>query len=221
MPELVALKTEHYECVIWSKDVTGRQQRFKQTMEEREQCTPASVILLSPPINLLPQEPSERPLAEVPAGISEYSVDEAVFFENKQYDIEFVFPQALAEQFVDKPPLVEHRLKSVEDAFHYSPRSHSLRASVNTGNDIGWFKIDLVYWVDSIRFNQSFAFEIMPVKMDMASDLRVINTAIDNQYPLWRYSLAEKTHHQMKAVKKPHSQFLLLWLAQQGVEANN
>ncbi|PKG92876.1 hypothetical protein CXF95_28240 [Paraglaciecola sp. MB-3u-78] len=41
-----------------------------------------------------------------------------------------------------------------------------------------------------------------------------MNQSIDEEYPLWRFSLAEKTQHQMKAVKQPHSQFLLLWLAQ-------
>ncbi len=50
--------------------------------------------------------------------------------------------------------------------------------------------------------------------MDMATDLQIMNTSIDDKFPLWRFSLAEKTQQQMRAVKKPHSQFLLLWLAQ-------
>jgi len=204
MPELVARKTAHYDFVIWSKDVSTSQKRLDQTLSARGLTATGSRILLSPPMKLGDEEQLK----------SEFSVADPVFFENKLYDIEFVFDEALKKGFKGTPPHIEHRLKSIEDAFHYSERSHSLRASINTGNDIGWFRIELVYYLEKQVFRQSFAFEVLPTKMHMASDLQKINESIDELFPLWRFSLAEKTQQQMKAVKQPHSQFLLLWLSQ-------
>lgn len=206
MPELVALKTQHYTLVVWSKKVNGRQLRLEKTLADRGKVPASSIILMSPTICI--GDDAE------PKG--EYTIEgpHPVFFENKQYDIEFTFNDDLKNTFKTKPPCIEHRLKSIEDSFHYSPRTHSLRASINTGNDIGWFRIELVYQLENQSYKQSFSFEVLPTKIDLAADLQKINKSIDELFPLWRFSLAEKTQHQMKAVKQPHSQFLLLWLAQ-------
>ncbi|WP_255418973.1 DUF2357 domain-containing protein [Paraglaciecola sp. MB-3u-78] len=85
---------------------------------------------------------------------------------------------------------------------------------MDTANNIGWFRLELVYQFENETYRQSFSFEVLPTKIDLASDFQKMNQSIDEEYPLWRFSLAEKTQHQMKAVKQPHSQFLLLWLAQ-------
>ncbi len=204
MPELAAIKTSYFECVIWTKDISASQQRLRQTMEVRHQKFPSSKIFFQPPVTL----------SETTDSISSHECDEALFFENKQYDIEFVFDNSLKSSFKNNPPQVFHRLKSIEDSFHYSSRSHSLRASINTGNDIGWFRIELQYSVNDKLHTQAIAFEVLPTKIDMASDLNHMNRVIDEQYPLWRFSLAEKTQQKFSTVKKPHSQFLLLWLAQ-------
>jgi len=206
MPELVALKTEHYIFAVWSKNVNDSQLRLEKTLLDRGKVPKASKILLSPPTTI-------NGGTELKA---EFIIDGAhpVFFENKLYDIEFTFDDGLKSAFKSNSPYVEHRLKAVEESFHYSQRTHSLRASVDTGNNIGWFRIELVYQVENQVYKQSFSFEVLPTKIDIESDLQKINQSIDELYPLWRFSLVEKTQHQMKAVKQPHSQFLLLWLAQ-------
>jgi uncharacterized protein len=173
-------------------------------MEVRNKQVKNSVICFHPAIKLLPS----NELYKI------YQCDEALFFENKLYDIEFIFNDTLKETFYKKPPRILHRLKNIEEAFHYSPRTHSLRASINTGNDIGWFRIELQYEISNKICTQAIAFEVLPTKIDMATDLNHMNTVIDEQYPLWRFSLAEKTQQQFSSVKKPHPQFLLLWLAQ-------
>ena len=205
MPELAVIETGHYDCVIWTGDVAASQQRLKITMTGRGRETPSSTLRFTPPLTMA---------SSVEAAVRELSLSEAVFFENKLYDIEFIFKPEVINSFDEYPPTIEHKLKSVQDAFHYSRRSHSLRGSINTGNDVGWFRFDLVYLHEGKTITQSFAFEILPVKMDLSSDFREMNQAIEESFPLWRYSLAEKTSHQLGAVKKPHSQFLLLWFAQ-------
>ena len=190
MPELAAIKTSHFECVIWTKDISTSQQRLRQTMEVRQQPVPSSKIFFQPFVKL----------SETTVSISSYECDEAIFFENKQYDIEFVFDDSLKSSFKNNPPQISHRLKSIEDSFHYSSRSHTLRASINTGNDIGWFRIELQYSVNDKLHTQAISFEVLPTKIDMSSDLNHMNRVIDEQYPLWRFSLAEKTQQKFSTV---------------------
>ena len=204
MPELVAIQTKDYEFVVRTKDVSLSQKRLERTLSSRGKIPSPSSVLLTPPLSVKNEDQA----------VSEYKLDSPVFFENKQYEIEFFFDKSFKPSSSHEEPYIEHRLKAIEDSFYYSPRSNSLRAAINTGNDIGWFKFELVYQIGQEKLRQSFSFEVLPTKMDMASDLNVINDVIDSQYPLWRFSLAEKTQQQMKAVKKPHPQFLLLWLAQ-------
>jgi hypothetical protein len=206
MPELVALKAEHYTFAVWSKNVNSSQQRLEKTLIARGKHPKKSRILLSPALSVN----GEVQLCD------EQVVDQLhpVFFENKLYDIEFTFDERLKKEFKEKAPTIEHRLKQIEDSFHYSERTHSLRASIDTANNIGWFRLELVYQFENETYRQSFSFEVLPTKIDLASDFQKMNQSIDEEYPLWRFSLAEKTQHQMKAVKQPHPQFLLLWLAQ-------
>lgn len=204
MPELVELKAAHYACVIWSKDVSTSRIRLAKTLEARKKKLPESRVLLSPPLAL---GGAIDPVPEHPLG-------PACFFENRQYEIEFVFAGSLKSGFETAPPRMEHSLKAVEDAFHYSSRSNSLRGTFNTGNDVGWFRIVLVYTSAQEQIRQSFAFEILPTKMDMETDLETMGAQIDEAFPLWRFSLAEKTFQQAQSVRQPHPQFLLLWLAQ-------
>ena len=204
MPELIALHTEKFTFSVWTKDITSSQERLEKTLKARAKTTVPSCLLLSPPLLVKGHE----------LPIRQHDLEETVFFENKQYDIEFVFHNSLKDTFTNNPPAIEHRLKAVEESFHYSVRSNSLRAAINTGNDIGWFRIELVYQLDQEQFRQSFSFEVLPTKIDMFSDLDVMNSAIDSVFPFWRFSLAEKTQQNMHAVRMPHPQFLLLWLAQ-------
>lgn len=205
MPELLSIQSDNFDLLVWSRNIDGSRNRLAKTLQARGKQLPVSDILVSPAIS------KDSGKAE-----TEFKCKDGkpVFFENKQYDIEFVFDDKLKENFSVNAPRVEHRLRSVEDSFHYSERTNSLRATINTGNDIGWFRFDLVYQIDEKDNRQSFSFEIHPTKMDMSSDMQVMNAAIDEVFPLWRFSLAEKTEQQMQAAKKPHPDFLLLWLAQ-------
>ena len=206
MPELVSIQSEYFDLVIWSKDINGSRERLGKTLKARGKIFPESMVLVHPAI-------CKKESGELKDKFQCLD-NKPVFFENKQYDIEFIFDGNLKDSFSRSEPEIEHRLRLVEDSFHYSARSNSLRATLNTGNDIGWFKFDLIYQIDGKPKRHSFSFEVHPIKMDMASDLQVMNSAIDEVFPLWRFALAEKTQQQMQAAKKPHPDFLLLWLAQ-------
>jgi hypothetical protein len=204
VPELVTIQTDKYDFIIWSKDISDSRNRLIKTLGSRGKAVSNSRILVAPAI--FEKGSNESKI--------EFDIGTPVFFENKLYDIEFAFDSSLRNSLSENSPKIEHRLRVIEDAFHYSPRTNSLRATLNTGNDIGWFRFELVYQLEGKVFRQSFSFEVLPVKIDMLTDLQVMNDSIDREFPLWRFSLAEKTQQNMKAVKKPHPDFLLLWLAQ-------
>ena len=56
MPELVALKTEHYECIVSARGVGKSLNQLRQTMLQRGKALPGSSIRLSPPIKLLTED---------------------------------------------------------------------------------------------------------------------------------------------------------------------
>ena len=203
MPDIALIETEHFDCVIWTKDVSTSQQRLQRSMQKRGAQVAASVIRFSPALSL---NGKEEPTAEL-------ALDTPVFFENKYYELEFIFHPVVLAQLGGEEPVIEHKLRSIEEAFHFSDRNHSLRGTVNTGNNIGAFQFQLTYPFAGERICQSFSFDVLPLKMDLHSDFKAMNEAVDAVFPLWRFSLAEHTQHQLGAVKKPHAQFLLLWFA--------
>ncbi len=204
MPDLAVIKTEYFEFVIWSKDISLSQKRLAQTISSRDGLQQRSSISFSPPIKVFG---NEEPL-------SKYQCDSALFFENKPYEIDIVFNSSLKKKFEIDIPKVRHRLKLVEDSFHYNTRGHNIRATINTRNDIGWFNMELQFQLNGRLFSQAISFNVFPTKIDMNSDLVIMNKDIDSQYPLWRFALAEKTNHHFKESKKKHPQFILHWLAQ-------
>mgnify|MGYP006099640729 CR=1 FL=1 len=204
MPELFSQKTSDFELVAWCVDVERSQARLSHTLVSRGIEIPCSIVYFTPAVTF------------IDSGLKSTTLDlkSPVFFENKSYEIEFIFTPGLRAQFGDTPPKIIHRLRSVEESFRYNPKTGSLRATINTGNDIGWFSLELVYQSNYGLKRQLVSFDILPIKMDMNGDVASINSAIDDEYPLWRFSLAEKTQQHVQANRNRRQQFLLLWLAQ-------
>lgn len=57
-----------------------------------------------------------------------------------------------------------------------------------------------------------FSFEVLPTKMVLHSDLPAMYQAIDQSYPLWRFSLVQKTE-QNASTGQQRGHFPLLWFA--------
>ncbi|NOT84012.1 MAG: DUF2357 domain-containing protein [Methylococcaceae bacterium] len=196
MPELLRLETPDWNLVVWSKDVSQAQTLLAHTLNARSKALPLTRMRFDPILHLTDWDSRE----------TEWNLREPVFFENKLYEFDFQFLRNSAE------PSIKHRLKSIEDAFHFS--GQSLRGSVNFGNDVGWFKLELHYQLNEKVHIQALAFEVLPTKMDLETDLSAIQQIIDTQYPLFRFSFAQKTEQELARSRKPHERFPLLWLAQ-------
>ena len=202
MEELFVLHTDAYKLIVSSKDPANSRGRLERTLKSRGRGLPQTRVELSPQLKL---KYESEPLAF-------FSLDAPVFFENKRYWFEFVFEERCLSGA--RTPRIQHKLKEVEEAFEFSQHTKSIRGDVETKNDVGRFSFTLVHEVEGSVAHQSFAFDVLPTKMDLQSDLKVMGQQIDQVLPLWRYSLAERTTHSAGAVKQRGPSFLLLWLAQ-------
>lgn len=177
----------HFSIEIYSTNLNVRQSRHSETLKKRGKETPIYHVQINHQ-----NQPLERPL----------------FFENSRYDFEFFFHNDV------KNVRLMHKLNAVNDAFRFNVQRKLLIGSVDTGNDIGWFHLPLSYELaDGSTHTFDFAFEILPSKMDLHSDLPNMYADIDEHYPLWRFNLAEKAEQSVQDSRK-RVDFSLLWLAQ-------
>ncbi len=210
MPNVLTLKTPVWELNVWVKGIDDRLNTLKTTMAMRGLRLPAGRLCFSPPLLVEVDLPAPHN-DELSQPVTEQLLPVPLFYENLQYEFEFLFAAELA---IDSEPTIVHRLAAVEDKFHFSKKSRSLRGSINFGNDIGWFRLGLQYKnTQGALQSQSISFEVLPTKMVMALDLAAIHLAIDAKYPLWRFSFAQKTEHELARSRKQHERLALLWLA--------
>ena len=145
---------------------------------------------------------------------STLTLNAPVFFENTQYQFEWVFFGAVSDAHL------LHRSQSVNEAFRFAPESKTQRGiiparltgTINTGNDVGWMRLPLSFELAGKTYIQHIAFEVLPTKMLLHQDLPAMYQAIDTVYPLWRFSLVEKTE-QDAATTQQRGYFPLMWLA--------
>ncbi len=210
MPDILTLKTADFELSVWAKDLAKPQELLAKTHADRGIDLSPSSLRFSPALKVLELIPSVEVSTE--QALTELTLTEPLFFENKHYEFEFLFSKSVSE--TPKPKLV-HRLSSIEDNFHYKKKEGLalLRGSINFGNDIGWFRLGVRYQGAGRVITQYLSFEVQPTKMVMSTDLKGMYNDIDALYPLWRFSLVQKTDQELAKSRKPHERFPLLWLA--------
>jgi hypothetical protein len=212
MPVVLELEAPDWILSVWARDIKKSQNQLKNTLAQRGKPFLSTVLKLNPALAInakgIEAPPLEALDIEPRLPIVELTCTEPLFFENKSYDFTFAFNNAVSSS---PEPKIIHKLKRVEESFYAS--GDTLRGNINFGNDIGWFRLSLCYWKQGQAVVQNIAFEVHPTKMDLTSDIDAIQTKIDQQFPLWRFSLAKKTEHQFSASRKPHEYFPLLWLA--------
>lgn len=215
MPELLRLHSAHFELTVWVSDITSRRDAYQRTLAKRASWLNVEhAARLSPPLAPVQWwvegqegEPSPEPTDTLP-------LSHPLFFEQTQYQFEWTF---LGD--VSHAELV-HRSALVNEAFRFVPESDSprgrvlarLTGTIHTGNDVGWLRIPLRYVHQGKAYTQSFSFQVLPTKMVLDDDLPAMYRTIDEVYPLWRFSLVEKTEQDAgKSVER--GDFPLLWLA--------
>ncbi|URG48898.1 restriction endonuclease-like protein [Pectobacterium quasiaquaticum] len=226
MPELLRVQTEHFELSIWCNDIAKRQQVYRNTLAKRVQHADAlhpsvensvgSAVRFSPAMDLqevavLDEMLISETLGNAPRVQSEsIALREPLFFENAQYQFEWVFFNEVEQA------ALTHRVRLVNEGFRFAAKKRDIPArltgTINTGNDVGWMRLPLSYRRAGQDYRFTLAFEVLPTKMDLHRDLSEMYRVLDNNYPLWRFSLAEKTEQDAEHSKQ-RGDFPLLWLA--------
>lgn len=132
------------------------------------------------------------------------------FFENRQYWFEVDFnDQSNIDAYA-----VHHKYSLLDQSFSAHPKRKILQASINFGNDVGQCCFEIEYYRDGIQCTVPVTFTVFATKMVQTQDLSLMNRAIDQVYPLWRYTIAGKTSHQQGKSARHSEKFELFWLAQ-------
>ncbi|EOW9345549.1 DUF2357 domain-containing protein [Vibrio cholerae] len=242
MPELIRLQTPDFEFSVWANDISQRLSVYQNTMAHRASANdvqPSYELRFAPAAQLSNAiEPQglvadafvqsslvqsgldESDLAEndlVANGLAkhaELTLNSPLFFENTQYQFEWVFFSEVTHA------RLTHRSQNVNEAFRFAPEVKTARGvvparltgTINTGNDVGWLRLPLTFEHNGKTQTQHIAFEVLPTKMALHQDLPAMYQAIDKVYPLWRFSLVEKTE-QDAATSQQRGHFPLMWLA--------
>lgn len=221
MPELLRIKTADYLFTVKAASIEKRQQVLAQTLLNRRSASEEYSVKLMPPLTLT-ERPSVYADGQVSLTLTEHQLInnnqitllEPLFFENTLYQFEWIFLKAV------ESAQLTHRSQSVCESFIFSPSEEGINArltgSINTGNNVGWMRLPLSYQcVGNSTVNnviQNTSFEILPTKMALHQDLPVMYQAIDLTFPLWRFSLVEKTE-QDASKGNTRGNFPLMWLA--------
>ncbi|EGR5588007.1 DUF2357 domain-containing protein [Vibrio cholerae] len=240
MPELIRLQTPDFEFSVWANDISQRLRVYQNTMAHRASANeqPSYELRFAPAVQLSnPIEPqvlvadglvqnaldesdlAENDLAENDlvdndlAKHAELTLTSPLFFENTQYQFEWVFFSEVTNA------RLTHRSQSVNEAFRFAPEVKTARGvvparltgTINTGNGVGWLRLPLTFELNGKTQTQHIAFEVLPTKMALHQDLPAMYQAIDAVFPYWRFSLVEKTD-QTVARSKKRAHFPLMWL---------
>ncbi|MFV0447230.1 MAG: DUF2357 domain-containing protein [Vibrio sp.] len=210
MPELLRLKTADFELSIWANNISARASVYQHTLAQRSTTSISEAqIHFSPPLALDNAEVVGEAVACLDS-CAALPLNSPLFFENTLYQFEWVFLKPVSSA------AITHRSQSVNDAFRFAEARGSIPArltgSINTGNDVGWIRLPVTFVIDGQTVTQSLSFEVLPTKMALHQELQQMYRVIDADYPLWRFSLVEKTEQDM-AKNKQRGDFPLMWLA--------
>ena len=198
------IKIKHHDFTVYVScdDILSPLKKLSHTYSQREIVKPAGDDVAVSADDLKSQYK-----ATFDDGLS---LEQPFFFENRQYRFEIEFEKHVTNDSA----AVNHKHQLIEDAFYLNRNGNALQAAINFGNDIGRCSFKLDYQVNGNPCSVKISFNIFATKMVVEQDLSLINNAIDNVYPLWRYSLSSKTFQQVSKTNRSVDKFELFWLAQ-------
>lgn len=209
MQEVLRLESTDWELTVWCPDITKRQKALDNTLLRRGKSLGSLTTTLKfhEPIQIRQLQVCGDTI-DVNDNCESLTLPQVIFFENCQYQFEWFFKGSV------KQAQLTHKLQAINNSFRFSDHRNTpvLAGTVNTGNDLGWFVLPFRYDVDGLHYSQAMSFEVFPVKMDLHNDLEGMYRAIDKNYPLWRFSLANKTQQNVES-GNTRGNFPLLWLA--------
>lgn len=232
MPVILRVLTAQFEFTVWCNDIAKRQHAYQQTLSKRDKAQLSMAAAQGEDIEVYQNKASVRfspPLLIQELAIAEVIKNEAEtspfektaeinlnnpsFFENIRYQFSWDFFEDVEEA------QLAHRSYLVNEGFRFAKARRSIPArltgTIDTRNDVGWMRLPLEYVLAGQTIKSNISFEVLPTKIDMHRDLPAMYEPIDQNFPLWRFSLVGKTE-QDTAKGQVRGHFPLLWLANFG-----
>jgi hypothetical protein len=221
MSEQLQLQTPDFEFSVWVNDISSRAQMYQDAVLKRARSALDDEKINNDAAYELRFSPALQ-LEEISTGDGNglglkntLALKSPFFFENTQYQFEWIFLNSVSNAYI------AHKSQNLNEAFRFSPESKTSRGiiparltgTINTGNDVGWMRLPIFFEIQGKKYSQHIAFEVLPTKMALHQDLPAMYQAIDKIYPLWRFSLVEKTEQGVAANNKQRNHFPLMWLA--------
>src|SRR5690554_4739644 len=96
MPELLQVKTDHFELTVWASDISKRQATYAGTLASQQQG-PSCLLVPSLRLSTPPQE--LRVLEELVEGepTAVTTLPQPLFFENIDYQFEWIFHSGVTD----------------------------------------------------------------------------------------------------------------------------
>lgn len=209
MDELLVLTTRDWDLTICGQGVAKRIKSYDKVSQSRKLSTQASNIRLSPKVQVYQSCVLNKPQTYSEDIRNSISLDPPIFFENTQYQFEWVFNGSVTNASIN------HKLARIQQNFRFTatrgvPR---LFGTIDTTNDLGWLRLPLEYTANGRLHNVSISLEVLPTKIAMHQDLPAMYKAIDVEYPLWRFSMQNATEQEASS-SGDRTKFPLMWLAQ-------
>ena len=218
MPDLISINTSEWKLTVWSKDISGRLKQHESLLAKRNTINDVKYSVIKYDYNLTVN--SIKTDVQGSGFFQTIKNKQAIystipmFFENLVYDFEFEF-DVNTEWNDNFTPFIASGLSVIDDSFRFKIHNNigTLRGSINTRNNIGILSLPLQYFVNGQLKKVSLTFEILPVKMDLQTDLPEMYRTIDRELPLWRFAFSEISSF---GYDQSHGNpnFLLLWLRQ-------
>lgn len=192
MAEVLTIDHSDWTLSVWTKDVAPNQRKLLSALKRRR----ANAVL---------------PAQDFEPSFEAVGLEQAIFFENTQYDFDFWFnDDCLANGSV---PCIAHPHASIADVFHFKASKKLLSGSINFGNDIGRAVLPLVYETHAGKQQVDLRFTVWPTKLDYQTDLNdLLNAFQQTEFADWPFALISATEHGF-ARNHDKPAFPLLWLA--------
>lgn len=194
MPDIITVDKQDFTLIVWTRNVSAKQKKLKAALTKRAQSADLPAQDFS-----LQQEDGEE------------QFDKPLFFENTEYEFEFIFKKHLSVEKIE--PEIAHHYAALADAFHPKKRTNSLAGTINFRNHLGKATLPLRYRTTDGLQEVPVSFTVWPTKMDLGSDFEAIFRDFLPDYYEWRYALVAPTEHSFKRQRSRQKDFPLLWLA--------
>ena len=214
MPDVLLLKSHHWELLVWSKDISQPKHRLAASLLKQGQSLPSSSITFCKPTLLTRAMSLDVPLVVGADHSTQLELESPLFFNEIQYEFELTFKEVDAD-LSDIRPFIAHQSTRINELFHYSCRHnvHTLRGNINFNDHVGWFCLPIHFPANGQMEQLTLGFEVFSQSMKIKTIQHERPIGIEYFYPLWADVLSNEgrqLHHHNSLL----GAFCHLWLSE-------